>query len=255
MHTTATTASNPLKKAKPKAELKAEAVEPEAPSYECAFCKKAYRRENAFLVHMCEQKQRFLNKDEKHVKLAFKVYSTFYQINYRGQKARTYDDFAKSKFYTAFVKFGRYLLDINAVNPDRFVEFLIKTGIPLDRWQSPVVYETYMRELAKKETALAAIERNFLLMQQWEREAEGRVWTNFFREVSPVLATHWIRHGRISPWVLYTASSANDLFSRMSEEQINLITQAVEPKFWQAKFASDPETVGVIREILDEAGI
>lgn len=203
---------------------------------------------------MCDKKQRYLSRDEKHVKLGFRAYQMFYEINYRNVKSRSFEDFMTSKHYLDFVRFGRYLLDIKAVNAFGFIEFIMKTAIPVHKWQSPVVYETYVRELNKKESPSAALERNFLLMQEWSVET-GEEWTEFFRKVQPTLATLWIRSGRISPWVLYTASSAADLLGRMSEEQINLVHQVLEPKFWQAKLDANQTEVESIREELEAAGI
>lgn len=237
-----------------KTKAKAESVADGEPTFECQFCQRSFRRESTLMAHMCEQKERFLDKDRKHVKLAFKVYQHFYTISYRAQKPKTYEDFAKSKYFRAFTKFGKYLLDVNAVNMMAFVDFLIKMQVPLDDWCKESVYQLYLREYTKKETPLAAIERNFLLMQQWELET-GEDWRNFFRKVQPTLATMWIRAGRISPWLLYTAQSAQDLFSRMSEEQVNLIRDAIDPKYWEKKLRDEAENIKVICDILEEEGI
>jgi hypothetical protein len=203
---------------------------------------------------MCEQKRRWLDQDTKHVKLGFSVFKRFHDANYRGRKEKTFDDFMKSQFYAAFTRFGRYLLNLNAINPKGFIEFLIRTEVKLDRWESPLVYETYIRELNKKETPEAAIERNFLLMQQWANDT-GEPWVDFFRKISPALATQWIRSGRISPWILFTASSATDLFSRLSEEQLGLVQQNIDPDFWGVKLRRAQEDVDFIRSALDDAGL
>lgn len=182
------------------------------------------------------------------------VYQTFYKMSYAQRQAKSFEEFAKSKYYGDFTKFGRYLMDINAVNPIAFVEFIIKMQIPLSKWRSPTIYETYLRELTKKETPEAAIERNFSLMQQWARDT-GEEWFDFFRKVKPTLATMWIRSGRISPWVLYTAESAEEMFARMSDEQKVLVQQVIDPKFWETKFGGDMDTVSAITETLREAGL
>ena len=203
---------------------------------------------------MCEKKRRFGDKDLKHVRMAFLVYQRFYEINYRSKKLKTYDQFIDSRFYIPFVTFGRYLQDINAINPMAFVDFLIKLGLPIDKWKSPTVYETYIRELNKRESPDAAVERNILLMQQWSSES-GEHWTDFFRKVKPPLATLWIRSGRISPWVLFVASSAAELFGRMSDEQMQIVESVLDPGFWGEKLENHKEEVEHIRSILDEAGV
>src|SRR6478752_10516786 len=86
----------------------AKSAEPQG--HTCDFCKKTFMQERSFLVHMCEIKRRWVAKDEQHVKLAFKVYLRFHDLNYTGRKTKTYDDFIRTSLYLAFVKFARYLI-------------------------------------------------------------------------------------------------------------------------------------------------
>lgn len=222
--------------------------------FTCLHCGRAFQAERSLMRHMCAQKQRYLDRDEKHVKLAFMIFRRFWALNYKSAKEKSYDDFSKSQFYTAFVKFARYLLDINAVNPNGFVEFILKMGLPIDKWHSPVVYDTYLRELVKRETAQAALERNFLLMEHWAADT-GEAWTDFFRRVEPGRAVLWIRSGRISPWVMYTADSADDLFGRFTPEQMSLVQEALDPVFWSAKLDQNADEVAAIRATLKEIGL
>jgi hypothetical protein len=206
------------------------------------------------LAHACEKKRRWLSRDEKAYKMAFLVFRKFYDVNFRSMKPRTYEDFMVSSHFTAFVKFGKYLLDIQAINPEAFVDFLLKAEVPMKNWTVGFVYEQYIRELNKRESAESAVSRNILLMQQWEMES-GLPWNEFFKHVSPNLATAYIRSGRLSPWVLYTAGTSHELMERFSEEQLKMIEQYVDPRFWQRKFSEHKDEVDFIKEILNEAGI
>lgn len=188
------------------------------------------------------------------MKMGFIVYKKFYDMNYRGAKPRTYTDFMDSKHYASFVQFGRYMLEIQAINPEAFVDFLLKATVPMGNWSKPFVYEQYIRELNKRESADAAVERNILLMQQWEDDY-GQPWHTFFENVSTNLAVQWIRSGRLSPWILYTATTSEKLFNRFTDEQIKLIEQYLNPVFWEMKFKSCPDDVKFIKTILAEAGV
>jgi hypothetical protein len=228
---------------------------PAKPEFICDYCKKSFQLEQTFLVHMCEPKRRWLDKDTKYVKLGFYVFQCFHEANTISRKPKTFEDFMRSKFYAAFTHFGKYLNDLNAINPKEFIKFLIKTGVKLNQWEHAKVYETYVRELNKKETPEAAIERNFLLMQQWANDTD-EVWTDFFRKISPNLATLWIGSGRISPWVLFLSQSGPDLLlNRLSEEQRNLVFANIDPTFWDIKFRRAQEESDFIRDTLHAAGI
>lgn len=238
---------------KPKKSRKNGQSENKEEGFECGFCGKVLKTEANLIAHMCEKKQRWLNKDDKTTRTAFQVYKAFFEFNYKQKKSVTMEEFLSSRYYGDFMKVGRHILNVNAINPKMFIEFLIKSGLPITQWSSQAVYETYVRELAKKETPEAAVERNLLLMEQWAKQS-GEVLTDFFRNVSPALATTWIQSGRISPWVLYAAPSAEDLFARMSEEQLDLVARNIDPKFWGAKFDKHAEDVENIRAVLLGSG-
>jgi hypothetical protein len=234
---------------------KKQAAKSEKPiKFSCEFCKKEFARESTLAVHLCANKQRWLQRDEKYVKVGFMVYKKFYDLNYRNAKPRTYDDFMGSSHYTSFVKFGRYLLDINAINPESFIEFLLRAQVPIKNWEAAFVYEQYIRELNKREPADSAFERNVLLMEQWAKDS-GEAWSDFFRKVNPNVATKWIIGGRVSPWVLYAAESSPLLFARLSDEQLKMIEQSVDPRFWTRKFEQQPDDFKFIKEVLKDAGV
>jgi len=229
-------------------------VEADDSRHVCEFCKASFAKEDTLLTHVCEKKRRFLQREEKPVKLGFLAFQRFYQRGMGRAKPPSIEVFERSNFYIAFVKFGRWLHENSALNPLGYVDFLLRTEVPIDKWQNPALYETYVRELNKGETPVEALERNIMLMQQWSVET-GEHWTDFFRKVAPPLAALWIRSGRISPWVLFTAPSARDLLGRLSPEQTAMVEQAIDPHFWRIKLARHAEEVAQIRAVLAEAGV
>jgi len=224
---------------------------PKPQVFACGFCTKSFSREALLGNHVCEAKRRYLQREDKSVKLAFAAYERFYRSLHREV---TLPAFEKSKFYAAFVRFARYLMDLNAIHPLAFVDFLLRLEVPVDRWTNPTYYGTYIRELNKNETPNEAFDRNLMLMEQWANDV-GEDWRNFFRKLAPAQAVQWIISGRISPWVLFTASSAAALFDRMTEEQMTLVNQAIDAKYWRAKIARHQEHVDEIRAMMIERNI
>lgn len=225
---------------------------PEAISHKCDFCKKSFVTERSLIAHSCEKKQRWLWKDEKYSMMAFRAYQLFYQIAQRSKKPKTQEDFINSNYYLGFIKFGKYLMDINAIEPVGFIEFLIRSDTKLADWANPRVYEIWIRELSKKEHPMKAYERNVLLMEQWARET-GEDWIDFFRLVNPQLATKWIKSGRLSPWLLYTVGES--LIERLSDEQLAMVKELIEPDMWFKKFELYEEELKIIRTELRAVGV
>ena len=90
----------------------------------CTFCNKSFQKERTLQVHICEPKRRHLQKNEKWVQNAFLVFQKFYQIHQNNGKPKTYDDFCKSAYYNAFVKFGRHLMYLNSLYPENILSML-----------------------------------------------------------------------------------------------------------------------------------
>lgn len=226
---------------------------PSDPVFHCEFCKKDFVRESSLINHMCEKKRRWMWRDERYIRLGFMAFQKFYEISLRSKKPKEYKDFMDSLYFSAFTKYGRYLEHIHAIEAAGFTEFLIKGNVKIDDWTNELWYESWTRELTKREPPMKAVERNILLMEQWGREYDEN-WIDFFRKVPTAQATTWIRKGRISPWLLYSGVGQS-LFDRLSDEQLGLIKEWINPLFWTAKLRDNREEVDQIKAILLEAGV
>ena len=82
-------------------------------SYTCKYCEREFKRESSLAVHICEQKKRYQEKDERGVQIGYQAYIKFFEYTQGSAKLKTFDDFAASPYYRAFVKFGRYCVSIS----------------------------------------------------------------------------------------------------------------------------------------------
>jgi hypothetical protein len=222
----------------------------------CEFCKRQFHAEKNLISHNCEKKRRFFKKDDPSSRFGFLAWARFYELTDFSSKKKknNFKDFINSRYYTSFLKFGRYIIDINAIEPAKFIDFVIKNNLPIDRWTHDFVYEQYVRELTKKETPEQACERMILLMQQWSMQT-GEPWQDFFRKINTNLAVMWIRSGRMSPWLLYNVDSALDLIDRCSLEQQDLISQFAPVAQWKIKFMKSREAIEWIKKTMKDAGV
>lgn len=225
--------------------------------HECEFCKRTFVKELNLINHSCEKKRRWHQRGEPHATYGFLAWTRFYELNASiGKKKEklTYREFIDNQFYNAFSKFGRHLRDLNAIEPAKFIDYVIKNNLPIDKWTHDFVYEQYIRELTKKENAEEAFERNVMLMNEWAIQ-NGEKWTDFFKKINPNQAVTWIKTGRISPWVLYNVDSASILIERCSPEQISIIKEYASPGPWKLKFKKDPDGCNFIRETTRNVGM
>lgn len=227
-----------------------------AKAHTCEFCSRAFHDEKNLINHSCEKKRRYFRRDDPYARLGFMAWSRFYELTNSGgyKKKNNYKEFINSRYYNAFIKFGRHIIDINAIEPAKFTDFVIKNNLPIDKWTHDFVYEEYVRELIKKESPEQACERMILLMQQWSMQT-GEPWQDFFRKISSNLAVQWTRAGRISPWLLYNVDSALDLIDRCNLEQQELIKQCAPVAQWKVKFMRSKDSVEWIKQTMKDAGV
>jgi len=225
---------------------------PSSSKFACKFCNKEFVREKTLVVHQCQAKRRFLQRNELGPRLGMQAYQQFYRST-QSNKERTYDDFEGCSYYTAFVKFGWHMHQIRAVNQAEFVVALLKDNIKLDWWTKDRYYEKFVIELMKKENPEAGVIRTIAELGRWSTAHEVDI-SDFFTAAGPGAIINLIINGRLSPWFLLNCDQGVNSLSTFSEEQLVIAFKWLDPDFWVAKFDKYAEEVKWIREILDESG-
>ena len=60
-----------------------------APKYGCDFCGRSFLRESTIAKHICEYKQRWMNKDLVGNRIGFQAWVEFYKKNTNSKKTKT----------------------------------------------------------------------------------------------------------------------------------------------------------------------
>ena len=222
--------------------------------YTCVHCSKSFMKDKTLVAHMCERKRRALQKDEKRVQVGYMAFNRFWQLTQNAKKQKSYDNFADSSYYNAFVKFGSFINNVNPLYPTKFVDFVIKSGVKLDHWCRDELYEQYLFEMLKVEPVESAVQRTLQTMMEWGDEHNAN-FAHYFDYVSLNKAVHDILNGRITCWVILNSNSGKTMISKMSDEQLAMIAPAFEIKSWMKKFKESPADVALVKEILNEVNI
>lgn len=222
--------------------------------HSCIHCGKSFMQEKTLAAHMCERKRRAMQKDEKRVIAGFVAYNRFYQLTQNFKKDKTYDEFCKSSYYNAFVKFGSFVNNVNPLYPDRFIDFVVKSGIKLDHWCRDELYDAYLFEMIKIEPVESAVQRTIQTMMEWG-DSSGAAFNHYFNYVNYNRAVNDLRNGKISPWVILNCKSGKTMVSKFSDDQLDIIAPAFDVPFWISKFKKKADDVSLVKEICIEAGI
>lgn len=220
----------------------------------CKWCQGTFRSERTLATHLCVRKRRWADRDMTHVRLGFRVFQMFYDLTMSNSKTKTLEDFIQSSYYEGFVKFGRSCVRNEYLDPERFAEWLIQHGKKLSDWSKDSVYNEFLLDYVRREPGLRALERSIMYLATWSQES-GTDWQDYFRVVSTPRAVYDIRAAKISPWILYLSESGAELLVRFSDEQIKLIDDLIDAKFWMKLFNENPEEVREIQQTCEAAGI
>lgn len=222
-------------------------------TFVCDYCKKTFVRESSIEVHMCEPKRRRLNKDDPGVRLGFLAYIKFYEMAQGSAKLKTYDDFCDSSYYLAFTKFGRYCVDIKAINPTQFMNWLLKNQKKIDRWTSDRFYTEYLMWYLTIEAVDDALARAMEYSIDWA-EKQGNPSQDCVRYGNPNAICYAITTGRLSPWVIYNSESGQKFLAEANQEQLAMVWPYINTDVWHKKFTDYPADQEYAKDILAKAG-
>ena len=221
--------------------------------YKCVHCGKSFLKEKTLMAHMCEPKRRYLQKDEKRVQVGFMTFNKFY-TSVQKAKEKTYSEFCKSPYYNAFVKFGSFVTNVQCLYPEKFIDFVIKSGVKLDHWCRDELYDTYLFEMLKLEPVEGAVRRSLQTMMDWGDKNEAP-YSDYFQYVNHNRAVNDIRYGRISPWLLLNSKAGIELVASFNDEHLSIIEPALDIPYWKKHFSMRKEDVSLVNEIIKEANI
>jgi hypothetical protein len=211
-------------------------------------------QEKTLAVHVCEQKRRALARNEKHVVLGYETFNQFYKRSQNFNGNKTYDEFARSSYYNAFVKFGSFISNVNPLYPDKFIDYVVTSGVRLDHWCRDELYEKYVVALIRSEGVETALERSIIHMQNWAEDNNAQ-WNHYFNYVSLNRATFDIKDGKVSPWIILNCASGKDMLKKLSDEQLTGIGNIIDLPFWLNKFKKMPADVALVRQVAKESNL
>ena len=218
----------------------------------CDFCKREFLRETTIAKHICESKRRWLDKDLQGNRIGFQSWLQFYKKNTATKKAKTYEDFIKSAYYIAFVKFGNYCVSVNVINVSRYVDWLLKNQIKIDNWYSDTSYTKYLIEYLRHEDAYDAIHRSVETCMNLAKD-DNILPHDILRYGNVNRICYAITTGKISPWMLFQSDSGVKFLDNLNPDHVKLIIDYINPEQWALKFKREKELTAQIKDVLNAA--
>ena len=201
---------------------------------------------------MCEQKRRYLQKDERRVQLGFQTFVRFYELCQKATKTKTYEEFCKSPYYTAFVKFGSFISNVKPLYPNKYIDYVVTSGVKLDHWCREELYQKYAIDLILRERVETAMERSIKTMMDWADE-KNAPWNDYFKYASLNRVVMDIKDGKVSPWLILNCKTGKAMMKRFNDEQLQIVYPIMDPSHWALRFKRLPADVEMVKEVTREA--
>lgn len=220
--------------------------------HSCEFCNREFIRESTMIKHICETKRRWQDREKTGNRIGFNAWVQFYNKHTR-KKKQDYMDFAKSAYYTAFVKFGNYCAEVHVLNPARYVDWLLKEQISIDSWNRDTHYTRFITEFLKTEDPLDAIARSIEASIVLAND-EKILAKDVLRYGNRNKICFEITKGKISPWMLYHSESGIKFIEELDNTQQKMIFDYINPEQWAIKFSRSKNIINEVKELLKTAG-
>jgi hypothetical protein len=213
-------------------------------TFKCEYCKKSFQKESTLLAHSCEKKRRWQSKDNQDVLVGFSSYDLFYRIEMQS-KPKEFKDFADSQYYTAFVKYANYCLNIRCLDQEAFTRWLIKNKAKLKDWPTDKMYLLFVQDHCKRESVERALER-FV-----EHASETDYFSAFWESASGYLIAEWCEMGKISPWIMLSSKRAQIALGNMPDECFARVANSIDADYWGKKTKLSPHDTNFVQEMID----
>lgn len=217
----------------------------------CKFCEREFKRHSSFVNHACEQKRRYLARNEPGSRLGFYAFIHFYKLNSNGSE-KTIEEYIKSPYYRAFTKFGQYCANTKVINPNGFVQWLLKKNKGIDYWTSDKLYTEFLIEYLVVESIADALTRAIKWSIEWA-EKTGAAPKDCLRYGNVNIIVHAITSGKISPWILYASESGQQFLEKLDGNLIGIIWPYIDSNSW-SKRLTDNQDMTYATSILKQAG-
>lgn len=202
---------------------------------------------------MCEPKRRQQEQPERGVQLGFYAFLKFYEAVQGSSKLKTVDDFVKSPYYRAFVKFGRYCIDTKVIDPEDYLQWLLQKNKKIDRWTSDQLYTDFIIEHLRKEKADEALRRAIEWSLKWE-EKHSSPAKDCLRFGNSNAICYAITAGQLSAWIIYNCESGRGLLESLTSEQLTMIWPYIDSDIWQTKFQNFSSDQVFVSSALEDLG-
>lgn len=222
--------------------------------HQCQWCLKIFSSEKIVLKHMCEPRRRFEQKDTLHCRLGLLAFLEM-QVRFAGtDHDKTEEDFRKSDYYLAYVRWGRYVIDVHCMNPMQYHAWLLKMKVVIDQWDNDEVYQCWLAALVFEEDAWVASERSMRTITEWAEE-NHLPYHSYFQNAGAPRILFDIQRAKITGWLIFNSEGGKKWLANLSRVDLESIWPWIDAVRWNNKLKTYSDEAARIGKICECAGL
>ncbi len=222
--------------------------------FPCRFCSRVFSTEKIVLRHMCEQRRRFNQKDTVYSRYGFHAYLEMQQVFHGKDHGKTEEDFRKSDYYLACLRWGRFVINVSCWNPNSYLSWLLRLSVSIDKWNNDEIYDCYLQHYMLIEDPWDATNRSIENMVKWSDET-NETFGNYFRKAGGGRILTDVRRGLISGWCVFCSDSGKEWLNSLAQGDLDLVWPWIDAARFKHLFNQKPYEVEEITKICQISGL
>lgn len=221
--------------------------------YRCKFCGKGFVIESRFLAHRCQQ---MIRNEEIQTPLGQGAWS-YYQKWHKAYRRMVPNakSFLKSRKYTSFVKFAKFVKKMHIPNADLYILLMKEKDIDPVIWTSDEVYTLYVEFLDRRADPITQAKITIETIFKISDAADVHP-AEIFDILEPNEVIEFFRRRQLSPWLMLKSSKFRDFFvNKMTSDQRIILETIIRPDYWTEKFKKHPKSVEQMKKYVSELNL
>ena len=219
----------------------------------CKYCEREFKRESAFIKHKCKERERAELMDSYDGKRAYLYYELWMKSYNR--KVPSIDIFTTSQFFTAFVKFSKYVERVALYSPEQFIKLMREMDISPTLWEDAELYNVYQSWLDMRHNPMELINTSVETLFDLTEIFKCQSIKDAIYKLHPRELIQLIRTRKISLYLILCSSVFKDVISSMDIHDRKEITGMMNVDYISRKFDSDKKLHSDVKDIVGELGI
>lgn len=221
--------------------------------YQCRFCAKSFAREDRYFDHECK----LMKRDEEFRTPSGQAAWSFYQhwLTLQRRMVPAFESFLSSKYYNSFIKFARFVQQVQIPDTDLFIQLMKDKDISPVLWTNDQVYASYIEYLDRTVPPLKQSEISINTLLEYADNHKIDV-SGVFGVMTPGEIIDLLSKRKLSPWLLLFSTKFKELYmNKASPEQKIKMDTLIRHEYWSKKLKKHQPDTLVIKKYVQELNI